>query len=147
MDRHIHVIYCDDIRLEVGNKQSLMGIYARELWIPECPIVLPKICIVVYISSPADEPFKTLILKITKDDEVLIETPLIGDDLLLRQQNIIENEDKDHPVRRIQLVGTYILSPFVVEKECVLRALAETESGELKGQGLRIRVGQAPQAV
>lgn len=146
MDRYIHTIYCDDIRLEVGNKQSLMGIYAGELWVAECPVLLPKICIVVNVVTPVDQPFKALTLKVTKDDEVLIEAPLIGDHLHEPQQNIIENGDKDNADRRIAIIGTFMLSPFAIEKECVLRVRAETEIGELKGHALRIKVGQTPQS-
>ena len=31
MSRFVTVIYCDDVRNEVGNKQSFMGIYNRAL--------------------------------------------------------------------------------------------------------------------
>lgn len=147
MDRQIHTIYCDDVRLEVGNKQSLMGIYLNELWVAACPTTLPKICIVVNVSTPIDQPFKTLSLKITKDDEILIEAPLIGDQLHQPQQSIIENgDDKDNPNRRISFIGTFALSPFNIDKECTLRVLAETENGELKGSALKIKIGQPLQA-
>jgi hypothetical protein len=148
MNRYIHIIYCDDVRLEVGNKQSLMGIYASELWVSDCPVMLPKICIVVNVSTPVDQPFKKLILRITKDDEVLIEAPLIGDQQQDIQQGFIENgNEQDDPDRRIAIVGTFVLSPFNIEKNSVLRVLADTEIGELKGSPLKIKIGQHPLAV
>lgn len=146
MGRYLHTIYCDDIRFEIGNKQSLIGIYGGDLWVPELPTILPKLCVIANIVTPVDKPFSKLIIKITRDDETLIEAPLIGDQLHQPQSNIIENGDKDNPHRRISFVGTFVLSPFAIEKECVLRVRAETENGELTGNGIQIKIGHPPVA-
>lgn len=146
MARYLHTIYCDDVRLEVGNKQSLMGIYTGDLIVPAFPIALPKLCLVVNLVTPIDKPLKELTLRVTKDNETLIEVPVTGDQLTQPQLNIIENGEKDDHERRIGFNFTLMLTPFSVEKECVLRVLAITESGELKGGGLKIKTGQFPQA-
>lgn len=45
-------IFCDDIRAEVGNKLSLMGIYGTDILFPMAPpIMFPKFGIVVWIIS------------------------------------------------------------------------------------------------
>ncbi len=147
MERYLHTIYCDDVRLEVGNKQSLMGIYSSDLFVPEFPVALPKLCIVVNLVTPIDKPLKELTLKVTKDDETLIEVPVTGEQLSEPQSNIIENGEKDNSYRRIGLTFTLMLAPFAIEKECILRVLAITESGELKGNGLKIKIGQLPPVV
>lgn len=144
MDRYLHAIYCDDIRYEMGNKQSLMGIYTSDLWIPEAPAILPKLCVIANIATPLDKPFTKLIIRIMRDDETIIEAPLIDDQLHQPQLKIIENEDKDNPHRSIGLVGIFVLSPFSIEKECTLRVRAETENGELIGNGIEIKIGQPP---
>ena len=41
--RHLEVIFCDDIREEVGNKISYMGVYSADLTVPVLPIVLNKL--------------------------------------------------------------------------------------------------------
>ncbi|BBI99197.1 hypothetical protein FGKAn22_08900 [Ferrigenium kumadai] len=145
MDRYLHTIYCDDIRLEVGNKQSLMGLYASDLFVHEFPATLPKLCIVVILVTPIDNPLRKLTVKVTKDGESLIEAPMTEEQLNQPQSEIIENGDKGNPDRRIAMNLTFMLTPFSVEKECVLRVLAETESGELRGNALRIKIGEAPQ--
>jgi hypothetical protein len=43
--KKISTILCDDIRQEMGNKISLMGIYGKEVIIPDIPFVFPKLCI------------------------------------------------------------------------------------------------------
>lgn len=144
MARYLHTIYCDDVRLEVGNKQSLMGMYFGDLFVPEFPITLPKLCIVVNLVTPVDKPLKELTIRVTQDDEILIEVPITDEQLSKPQLNIIENGEKGSSDRRIAFNFTLMLAPFVIEKECVLRVHAVTESGEFKGNGLRIRIGQAP---
>ena len=147
MERYLHTIYCDEVRLEVANKQSLMGIYSSDLFVPELPIALPKLCIVVSLVTPIDKPFKELTIRVTKDDETLIEAPITGEQLNDPQLNIIENAEKNNPDQRIGLTLTLMLAPFAIEKECILRVRAVTESGELKGRGLKIKSGPPPQVV
>jgi hypothetical protein len=43
--RHLYTLVCDDVRLEVGNKLSLMGIYYEEIRFSSIPARLPKLCI------------------------------------------------------------------------------------------------------
>jgi hypothetical protein len=41
----VYQILCDDVRLEVGNKLSLMGIF-QEIHVQGLPVILPKMAIV-----------------------------------------------------------------------------------------------------
>lgn len=41
----LYQITCDDVRLEVGNKLSLMGIF-QEIYVQRLPVVLPKLAVV-----------------------------------------------------------------------------------------------------
>ncbi len=40
-------ILCDDVRLEIGNKHSLMGVYAGTIIVTKVPSLLPKVCLVL----------------------------------------------------------------------------------------------------
>lgn len=46
-----HIILCDDVRHEVGNKLSLMGVYGADLCISRLPAMLPHLCIVVMLEG------------------------------------------------------------------------------------------------
>ena len=46
-----HVILCDDVRNEVGNKLSLMGVYGPELWVGKVPAMMPHLCFVVVLDN------------------------------------------------------------------------------------------------
>lgn len=45
----INVILCDDVREEVGNKFSLIGVYAAEVHLAKFPAILPKLNFVLLI--------------------------------------------------------------------------------------------------
>ncbi|MHA7064054.1 hypothetical protein [Azospirillum argentinense] len=48
------VMFCDDFRSEVGNKISVMGVYAEELVLDKLPVVIPTFGVLVSLAS--DEP-------------------------------------------------------------------------------------------
>jgi hypothetical protein len=37
-------IVCDDIREEIGNKLTLIGIYEQEIFVSKLPYTFPKLC-------------------------------------------------------------------------------------------------------
>lgn len=55
--RWINVVWCDDIRHEVGNKPSLMGVYTSGLVVPAFPAVLPRLGLWISVYTPIERPF------------------------------------------------------------------------------------------
>jgi len=49
--KNIKIIICDDVRLEVGNKVSLMGIYSGNLRVSVLKAILPMVNIVVMLEE------------------------------------------------------------------------------------------------
>ena len=47
----ITTIICDDVRSEVGNKFSLMGVYQRNIIFKKLPSILPKLCLCILIEK------------------------------------------------------------------------------------------------
>ncbi len=70
-DRFVHAIFCDDIRQELGNKVSFMGCYQSELFVPFAPLALPKLCVYVTISTPAERPFKALSIRVDQGSNTI----------------------------------------------------------------------------
>lgn len=68
MNRYVHALWCDDIRQEIGNKPSFMGVYTGGLVLPSAPIVIPKLCVFVWLVTPTDEPFRNLKIRLHGDD-------------------------------------------------------------------------------
>lgn len=129
--RHVEVIFCDDIREEVGGKFSYMGIYTGDMIMGGLPAILPKLCIAANVVTPVDDPFERLQLNIYQDG---IEQPIITTGPLPPSPKT-ENEDNSVWLMAHMM---FVLSPFQVEKETALRVVAETERGLLRGRSLRI---------
>jgi hypothetical protein len=79
--KKIYVILCDDIRMEVDNKVSFMGVNPGDLIIDEVPTVLPSLAFMVVLEEPKIQ-FKQLELIIkapkTKPDIIIFEAPPDG---------------------------------------------------------------------
>ena len=41
----VYTLFCDDVRLEVGNKLSYMGVF-QTIVVPQVPVWLPKLAVV-----------------------------------------------------------------------------------------------------
>jgi hypothetical protein len=134
--RHLEVTYCDDIREEVGNKFSYMGVYSGELTVPT-PLLLPKLCIVGKITTDIDDPLESLDVRIVayKEDD---EKELLSTGPVTIPPNLPRQLDGT-----MCMVAnlTFVLSPFQITEEIVLRVIAKTEREELRGTtALRIRI-------
>jgi len=62
-----HALWCDDIRQEVGNKPSFMGVYTGALVVPQLPLTLPKLCVWLTLSAPQDQPLQDLEVAVALD--------------------------------------------------------------------------------
>ena len=69
----IYTIACDDIRHEMGNKVSLMGIY-DDLVVDEVPILLPKIHLAIIIRKLKFK-FKTILVTFKNPNGDVIDLP------------------------------------------------------------------------
>ena len=58
-----YAIICDDIREEVGNKLSYIGIYGRDIFVPNIPFNFPKLCVIItYKDIKIDDSFSFKII-------------------------------------------------------------------------------------
>jgi len=141
VNRFVTAIYCDDVREEVGNKRSFIGVYSGQLLVPSAPVVLPKLCVIVIIHTPRDRPLTKCVIRILRDGDTLFEMPL-EPRLLEEAQNKLKAEsfpsDLEWPSIVLHAVAQF--SPFAITGECKLRIRVQTEDEELKGPALRVRV-------
>lgn len=137
-DRFITAIFCDDIRHEVGSKLSYMGCYQGEIIVQITPVVMPKLCVSVSVSTPKKRPFKSLVIRVIQDDDVeLARMDIPKEDI----QGITgSSQISDKTSTRISLNTVIVFSPFVIEKPNMLRLVATTEEGEITGPRVLIKV-------
>jgi hypothetical protein len=143
MERYIHVTYCDDIREEVGGKHSYMGIYRSKLLVPEMPIVLPKLCIVVSLSTPVNRPFKSLSLSVLQNEVTLVHSEF-ADSLQADQAKaaqMIAPEDMEQG--RLFAAFPIQFAPFIIQGPMKLRIHLIADGEELKGEGLNVELAKS----
>ena len=138
--RYLFVQYCDDIRQEVGNKLSLIGCYGSELLVEKLPAVLPKLCVQAHLSTPLDQPLERVTLRAYINGDVLAELELPVAELNARPRPV------DTAATRMNVGAIISLTPFIFDKEGVVRIEAETESGIVKGGRLRLMLNETHKA-
>lgn len=143
MNRHVHAIFSDDIRQEIGGKITLVGIYGEQMLVSEMPCAIPKLCLTVKAISTAEDPFKSLRVAILQDEIVLAEA-FAGD----RDLPPPPLEKKDPNSILIQTATfNFIFTPLFIEKPCAIRVRVYDEGREeMRGQGLFIDLAP-PEAI
>lgn len=138
MNRFISAIFCDDIRMEVGNKLSMIGVYNGVMLVPAFPITLPKLCIALSARTDGRNPFKQLVFRVLKGEELLVEVP-IPIEAFPEIQVPLAGDVAINPNDRLQVCnGNIVISPFVVDKPTTIRVRAIADGEELKALALTI---------
>jgi len=74
--KKIFALICDDIRQEVGNKVSLMGVYGKDVIVPDIPYVFPKICLWLVIEEAKIEIHNLkIVVTAPQSDPITIDLP------------------------------------------------------------------------
>jgi len=137
--RFLSTVFCDDVRQEVGNKLSFMGVYGPQLVVPAFPTTIAKLCFVITARTPVNRPFEALRFRIHKDDSILVEHDMTAGlrDVLTRMQS---GPDDDV----LTVIGVLQVFPLALDAPCRLKVRADTEAGELLGGLLQIAAVAAP---
>jgi hypothetical protein len=117
---------------------SYMGVYSGELFVPSAPVLLTKLCIAVKVVTDMADPFAALEVRIVKGDDELE---------LLTTGQIPGPGDMsafDNGSTRMVAQMAFMLAPFQIEEETIIRVKAKTEREELRGMALRIRITPPP---
>lgn len=135
--RQVEVIYCDDVREEIGNKQSFIGVYSGDLIIAGAlPAVLPRLCVVSTLILPRSDDIGSVRIRIMQGDQCLLES----DGLRPPLEEVGSSNPEEAPEEQLlRIAFVVVLSPFQVDEETVLRVVAEVDGAELIGRPLRIR--------
>lgn len=126
-DRHLYALWCDDIRQEVGNKPSFMGVYTAGIVFPALPFTIPRLGAWLSVVSRVDEPLKSVTFRIRLDDGTI----------LAEMQGVV-GETRIRPgSTRMHVSGAFLLGPITFPEGCqYVEAVATTEDGDLQGSKL-----------
>lgn len=140
--RHIETLFCDDIRREMGGKLSFMGIYSEGLLVPTFPVTLPKLCLFVKIVTPAEEPFRSLNLRVLRDAETMREIAFDEEQLAAISDSTEGMTEEQRQGRVHSAQATLIFSPLRFDEPCTLGVRVRTEGDELHGLALKVAQAQ-----
>src|SRR5260221_12068288 len=59
-DRRAECVFCEDIRHEVGNKLSYMGVYRELMLVESFPVTIPNLVVVAWVSTNVDDKIETM---------------------------------------------------------------------------------------
>lgn len=145
--------FCDDIRHEIRNKVSLMGLYGPVLILPEFPCVLNKICFAIHLTTPANQPFEKMCIRIEykrdKHDEIDIlyqqdvdKPTLTASNEALEQSIKIENKYNENHTRLLRATYHLMIDHPLFEDAGLLSVRAETECDVIKAGSLIVQADQ-----
>jgi hypothetical protein len=135
-DRYVHALWCDDIRQEIYNKPSFMGVYVGGLTVPLLPTILPKLSVYIWVTTSIEHPFEKAVVKITRDDDFLL-AQLATDNI----DQDLSQHPKHQDAKKIVLMFGLNLNGVELPDKCKYLSInVETESETLEGPKLLISV-------
>jgi len=134
MTRFAYSVFCDDLRSEVNNKISMMGIFGSLMYLQTFPSVLPKLCAVITASTPVDQPFKSISFKGTMDGNVIF-------DISMNESQITEMRQSasfiDDP-KFFEAKAMVVLSPLHLTNPTRIHVTVLADGQEIECGGLQI---------
>lgn len=127
--------FCDDIRHEVGNKVTLVGLYDGALFLQEFPAMIPRLGINLVVDTPIEDQVQSVVLRIEKGDEVIGEAKAS----VPPQPNpatVVQNGHDEFT--RAMFSMKILLAPITVMAPCMLRVKVTLDGIESIAGKLRI---------
>lgn len=134
----LYGVYCDDIRQEVGNKLTLVGIYSGGELIFHIPFpaVIPKLCVSSTFVYQTNERPREVEFKVTLEGNEIARA--VVQPPAEQQRSIFEGVEDGFPSRAL-IQANFILSPLTLEKESILRLEANVDGTRFFGPRLLLR--------
>jgi hypothetical protein len=129
-------LFCDDARVEVGGKLSLMGLYQADMFFPSnmpLPNMLPKLVIVIMYYEIHGSLSEDLSFKVTYGDEnnLVAEFPVLRKDIISEQAQAPNTESREDSERIYNIRLPITLTPFKIERMGRLRVRAHYSDGKI----------------
>ena len=131
-------LFGDDVRVEVGGKISLMGLYQADMFFPnniKFPVALPRFCMLVmyYEIRGALEDDITFKVTFGTENTSLVEIPVLRKDLneSIGDQTIPEDTAPEDKERIFHSRFPIALSPFSIPGVGRLRVRAHYSDGSI----------------
>lgn len=139
VNRVAYCIFSDDIRQEIGNKTSLIGIYANDIVLSgELPLTVPRLCMSLTVRTAKDCPMENLSVRATFAGENLVQFEIPKDELVEGQKLALESSDDEGWWLTVNMA--LIASPLNISSEGIVEVVAIADGDELLAGRLRVQV-------
>jgi hypothetical protein len=139
----METIYCDDVRVEVGNKLSYIGVYGSNLLFNELPAVLPKLCVVMSLYLPEDTKAKSVTFSLFNNEQTVGRSTVSID--AVRNASMPPRELGTTRYLSIRFIAQ--IAPLQVDAACRLKARADVDGQAVQGGTLVVeKAGQSEAA-
>ena len=138
VSRAANCIFCDDIRFELGNKTSLMGIYQSDMIFgAAAPVFLPKLVIAFWlITDIEDKPSDVSVRIIAPGGAEILNTPL---------HRVPQESGHPEDGFRWQIHGQIQLGNITFTQDGFLECWIDTETGSLRAGRVKISFAGLPE--
>ena len=143
-ERFVYCEYCDDIRQEMFDKISMMGVYRGGLTLlAPLPAVLPKLFVSTHIHTPKNKLFSTVEITLKLNDRVLQDLKIPPEQVKIGQEQAI----KDPEAKSVFLQVILGLIPLEITEPGKLRVHAIIDGESFEGNALVITAPQLSEQV
>ena len=127
--------FCDDVRQEVGNKLSYMGVYGPNLIVQSFPTQLMKFCCIFSLRVPLGAVPRLVVFKLLHDEEVLFESETAPPQFAPAPDGVSEDQNES---RIVTISAVAQLVGFEITRRSVLKARAIVDGEELRGGAVEV---------
>jgi hypothetical protein len=141
LPRHVHTIFCDDVRLEAGNKQTLVGTYGPSMTVESFPMTVPQLCVLVRVTTAADMPFKSLEINVSQNSKTLANFSVPSEQLDIQLKSVVPyfgEEGVDDEKSYIAIGAAFHFVPFQITEPGLIKVFVSADGVTLPAQGLKI---------
>jgi hypothetical protein len=141
----VHVTWCDDIRQEVGNKPSFMGVYTAALIIPSLPATLPRLAAQIQVCYPAVRRPKNVVVKISRSDGLVLAEASVPAEVLDMVESAEETASRE--AAGLPPMGTFSLGVILAAVELPVGVTSLRATVDIDGEvvpSYRLRVLDIP---
>ncbi len=140
MSRFAYCHVCDDIRQEVGNKASLIGVYGPNIMVPAFPAAVVKLAFYTVFSADLADPPRTLAVKIETSETVLLEYAIPPDQLA---ENVakLQATPEEFPQGRIDINISMVLETLQLDSATILTISVIADSVAYVAKQIRVKTG------
>ena len=125
-------VFCDDVRNEIGNKLSFMGIYGPNILLNEFPAVLPRFCVVMSLQLPAETQSDAVTFCLYKDDQEIGRAEASISEARKTAPTVPDSDEE----RRLTIRFIAQMTSLQLDGPCRLKARAEVDGETIKGGSL-----------